>query len=221
MSGDLAKGSYDVKKKYNRKGKPTLKKLDKKINRVYKNIAQEIKVLDSAYTFLPDRDGSATNMYALSAVAQGDTDITRDGLKIKMKSIQIKGQVYQDLDVQSSTVRCLVFIDRNYENGVPPTCAQLLENGYFGTPSAPYSMRNRKERERFKVIYDKLFTLNKDGANTLPFNIYRRLSNVGTYAGTTNSEYGKNMVWMCWMSGQADIDKPTVNCVTRLAYTDS
>lgn len=221
MSGDLAKGSNDKSKGKWKKGKPTLKKLERRIQNVYKNIAQEIKVHDSAYTFLPDRDGSALDMYALSAIAQGDTDITRDGLKIKAKSIQVKGQVYMDNAIQSSTVRCVIFCDRNYENGVPPTCAQLFESGYFGTPSAPYSMRNRKERERFDIIYDKLFTLNNTGANTLPFNIYKRLNKVITYSSTSNSDYGKNQLWMAWISGQAEADKPTVNCVNRLSFTDS
>lgn len=221
MSGDLAKGSKDVNKKWNRKSKPTLKKLDKKINKVYRNIAQEVKVHDNAYNFLPDRDGSSANIYCLSAIAQGDSDVTRDGNKIKYKSLQLKGQVYMDLDIQSATVRLVIFVDRNFENGVPPTCANLLDGSVFGTPQAPYAMRNKLERERFKVIYDKLFTLNQNGANTLPFNIYRRLGNIGTYSDTTNSGYGKNMIYMAWISGQADIDKPTVNCVKRLAFTDS
>lgn len=221
MSGDLAKGSYDEKKKRTHKGKPTLKKLAKRIDNVYKNIAQEVKVLDAVYEFQPDRDGSSSDMYALSAVPQGDTDITRDGLKIKMRSIQVKGQIYQNSAIQSSTVRCLIFYDKNYENGVPPTCADLLEAGVFGTNEAPYAMRNRKTRERFRVIYDKLFTLNNTGANTLPFNIYRRLSNIGSYSSTGAADYGKNMLWMCWISGQSVTQKPNVQVVTRLSFTDS
>lgn len=222
MSGDLAKGSKDVLKKWNRKGKPTLKKLDKKINKVYKNIAQEVKVHDNAYQIQPDRDGSASNIYCLSAIAQGDTDVTRDGNKIKYKSLQLKGQLYQNIGgVQSSTVRLIIFIDRNFENGVPPTCANILDGSVFGTTQAPYAMRNRLERERFKVIYDKLFTLNQTGANTLPFNIYRRIGNIGTYSDSTNSGYGKNMIYMAWISGQESDKKPTVNLVKRLAFTDS
>lgn len=219
----LADGS---KSRINRKAKykkPTLQRLEKRIKNVYKNIKQEIKIHDSVYTFNPSRDNSTgDNIRALTAIAQGDTDITRDGNQINVKSIQVKGQIYMDVAVgQSQTVRMIIFRDNNYLNATVPTPAMILEPTAFGTSDAPYGMRNRRERDRFKVIYDKLFTLNTSGANTLPFNIYRRVNTKTTFADVTNSAYGKNSFWLMVISGAGATGRPTVNSISRVSFTDS
>jgi len=223
MSGIQDGSKSRINPKYNKK-KPTLERLDKRISNVYRNIRQEIKVHDAIYTLNPTRnDSAAANMRALTAIAQGDSDITRDGLQINVKSIQVKGQIYMNLGAgvtQSQSVRMLIFRDNNYLNASVPTPSMLLESTPFGTADAPFGMRNRKERERFKIIYDKLFTFSNNGTNTQVFNIYRRVNAKTTFSDTTNSSYGKNSFWLLMVSGQ-DTTLPTANVISRVSFTDS
>lgn len=223
MSGINDGSKSRINPKYQKK-KPTLQRLEKRIENVYRNIKQEIKVHDSVYTVNPTRnDSAANNMRALTAIAQGDTDITRDGLQINVKSIQVKGQIYMNLGggvTQSQSVRMIIFRDNNYLNGTVPNPSMVLESGPFGTSDAPFAMRNRRERERFKIIYDKLFTFSNNGTNTQVFNIYRRVNTKTTYADITNSAYGKNTFWLLLVSGQ-DTSLPTANVISRVSFTDS
>jgi hypothetical protein len=223
-NGDLAKGSADnLPKKRNYNGKLSLKTLDRKIKRVYDNIKQEIKVHDhSIPSFLPTRDGAAGDMKHLTGIAQGDSETTRDGQQINIKSLQVKGQMYLDTAIQSSTVRLIIFVDKNFLGSGVPSALNLLDGtGYFGTPQAPYVMRNRKERERFKILFDKVYSLNTNGANTLPINIYRRLNMKSTFSGINATDTGKNNIFLIAISGQAMDDRPTLDLLSRVSFTDS
>lgn len=220
----LADGSKNRINPSRKSKKPTIKRLAKRIQNVYKNLKQEMKIHDTVINFTPSWDNSDVNLKALCGIAQGDSDITRDGLQINVKSIQVKGIIYMNPNTgnQSSTVRMIIFRDNNFLNNLLPTPAMLLESG-FGGVLAPFAMRNRRERERFKVIYDKLFTLNNNGANTLPFNIYRKVNTKVTYNDVNNGSWGKNQFFILFLSGYAstDANRPTVQYLSRVAFTDS
>lgn len=126
----------------------------------------ELKYVDYTY------DGVAVNTVAgseadpatalsLSAIAQGDTETTRDGRKVVLKSYDIRGQVRIDSIASEVTIeipnfiRVLLVLDKQ-TNGAQFNSEDVLEDttNYDGL-----SHRNLQYERRFKVLKDQTWIL--------------------------------------------------------------
>lgn len=100
---------------------------------------------------------------SLTDIAQGDTDTTRDGDALFLKSIYLRGMIRAGEEYNNSDLQVRFMIFQWFERGVSPTPSDILAG--FGSLSnrlrifAPYSHDNRF---RFNVLYDKTFRVYND-----------------------------------------------------------
>lgn len=162
-------------------------------------------------------NGSVTS---LSAIAQGDTSITRDGKSILAKSLLIRGSVVSNASASFNVVRVIVFQDR-YNTGTAPTASNLLET--TGSASAPYSALNHLASGRFKILYTRLiFVVASSEAKVIPFKAYIPLNTHVKYDGPNSTDDYKNSLYCCFISATAPAGtNPDVNLYSRMSFYDN
>lgn len=92
----------------------------------------------------------------LTNMAQGDTNITRDGNTVALKSLQIEGYVNFDTAVPYESVRIMLIRDNDNLGGTAPTVTDVLES------SNVMALRNKNTPKRFTVLMDRFMTCDKD-----------------------------------------------------------
>lgn len=131
---------------------------------------EEMKVQDWAAAGLLNIVGSYNQVEACATrVAQGTQYFDRIGMKIVVQGIYLKFAIrHRDLELNAPTsVRVLLFIDKNPSSGVPQCPAlhtQYPPNGLLGDNTGTISTCNVwwPARKRYKVLYDKVITINPD-----------------------------------------------------------
>lgn len=100
---------------------------------------------------------------ALNSIALGDGESDRDGRKVLLKSIHIRGAMYRltETSIGSDLVaRLIVFLDTQ-TNGAE-AAPELLIN--TGAVHPEYAYRNMQQTKRFKVLKDGIFVLSQNAA---------------------------------------------------------
>lgn len=139
------------------------------------------------------------SLFQLSAIPQGDTDTTRDGDRLELSKISLRGQVYCT-DV-TNIMRFIVF---QFRPSAVPVASQILQIGPSGAIDV-WSNYNHDTRQEYKILYDKTFTMQGNGAAaTSPFtdssyqhfqrkitnnNFNKNLQYIGGGTGGTNQIY--------------------------------
>lgn len=141
------------------------------------NLQQEHKFFD---TTLTDTVVASTGSITPSAnlVPQGTTESTRIGRKIIIRSIAVRFELVlpsfaDQSDIPNGdTCRIMLFVDKQ-ANGANAAVLDILETAVFD------SYRNLSNKDRFIILHDKFYTLNRlvagtDGTNTVGGPIVRR-----------------------------------------------
>lgn len=150
-----------------------VKSIKNVINVEYKTVAGVFALTESSTSY----DGNViTN---LGLVAQGADQNQRNGNSLLAKSIMVRGTLKAQVD---QNVRICIFLDRQGD-GTAPTVANLLETG--NAVNAVFSELNHSNGSRFKILYNKIFTMIA-GTNTerRVVNIYKKLNHHIKYKGT-------------------------------------
>lgn len=110
----------------------------------------------------------------LSGVAIGDGEFNRDGRKITIKSLHLRGTISSTgADNDGQCVR-IILVQDTQTNGAQFTAQQVL-----AVPSTPAlaveAFRNLDYIQRFRILKDKTFVLNVENGSTSPRTI-RHLS---------------------------------------------
>ncbi len=152
----------------------------------------------------------------LTDVAIGDDFTQRTGRKIRLKSIQIRGDIELNAVATNSTFRMIVFKD-TMNIGTPPTASQIVAN--------TDALRNPEPNflNRFKILMDRTIQLNQKVDANLPkvtFNWYRKLDLPVTYTGTASTDEGKNSLWLLLVSDEAS-NAPDLDFTSRIRFRDN
>ncbi len=156
----------------------------------------------------------------LSAVPQGQTDVTRIGDALRATSISMKwGVEANPAGATAVPVRIIVF---TWIPNTTPTLASILNTTGGLETLAPYNTDNA---ELFKILFDKSIVVAANAGSTrhltTQFNnrivIPQHLRNIKfVAAGTT----GSNKIWHLRLSNVA-ANQPNLDAVMRLNYSDS
>ncbi len=152
-----------------------------------------------------------------SAVSQGDTVSTRDGAKIRVKSLQVKGEALH-LAAGASVQRIrLIGIVNKVMDGDFSTTTKLL-----AAPATFNSFLNIITSRNFTVLFDRVYTLRANDAQGKNINIYKKLDLPVKYILTTNVELagGHNAIHIYAFSDQAS-NFPTIELHSRIRYYDN
>lgn len=157
------------------------------------------------------------SVFALSTITQGDTDLTRDGDSLYLRSINLKGCCQLDVLATSAIVRIMVV---QWFDDSTPAVSDILSGSYLGTVNAPSSSYFHDQRNKFRVLYDRRVLLNDGNTECQIFDTkYLKPSKrkIHFTAGTTT---GSNKLWLVAVSDSIS-NLPTMNYVSRITFNDA
>lgn len=169
-------------------------------------------------TFSTSSVSSTATLTNISAVTQGDSDTSRDGDQIYLKNIDFRA--YLTRADTSNLVRLIVFQWRPSTQLATPTAATILEN-YAGDGTLDLVRHwNYDNKRNFKVLYDRLITLNEDIANrTVKFNLNKSLiKKIQFDNGGTNHN---NAVYVMYLSDSSAATHPSIDARIETTYLDA
>lgn len=200
----------------------------KRAERKVKDIARAREIKYHNYTNANNMDTSGV-IECLTEIPQGDTASTRDGNQVSLRSIRLTAKVQNDGTAGiSSTYRIIVFQDKQQVSDTSPAVGDVLLS------ASPISNYNYPDvTKRFKILYDKLFTIRNDafyntsttsatslpGARVLRKFLYPTMKNA-KYNGTTGTDYQKNMVYILYIADTAEAGN-TLDVRCQVSFTDS
>lgn len=195
----------------------------------------ELKVADTtSVQMLFDADGT----FQLLALPQLGSDFNqRVGRKIMLKTLFIRGQIAQNTAYSTLTAstrpgglcRLIVFLDMQ-PNGTAPLYTDLLNL------QAPWAQLNLNNRDRFKVLKDKIVALDPfvynttsqtsaaTGANTVKvFKFFKNINIETIFNGTnggTIADINSGALWL-FTIGNWSTQAPTLEFTARVRYNDA
>lgn len=189
-------------------------------------INPEKKYFDTVISVQPDSTASITH---LTAVPQGDTNGTRNGNSIAIKSFEIDYIVSHNTANPDELTRVIIFEDLDNNSGTPPTATQLLE-----TPSDVTSFRNMDYPKRFKVYSDRL---HKHIASTTVWDRFKMFkpfftqkdsrglkvrNHHITWTGTAGGDEARGHIYMCVFGNVATASTTsTIVGTSRIRFYDN
>lgn len=192
-------------------------------------IGAEKKTLDNLFTSANACDNTTDDAWVLNTCATGSDFTNRIGRRIKMKTIlarfscRFSGTV---TTVNAQTWRIVCAMDKQWNatattvvNNVPQADFPITNILTNNLPVAPMNLNNR---DRFKIIFDKMVTI--DSFNQVKnLSIYKRIPFDVTYGGTTNDggsiQTGAVVLWV--FSNSTAGSAGVYNMHTRIRFIDA
>lgn len=160
---------------------------------------------------------SGGTVYSCCDMAQGDTDQTRDGNSIKPLGCKFQLRLANNATAVNTAVRVMVIRDLQQVADTAPTVSDVLDTSIVGAYAAPL---NNATVGRYKVLSDKLYSLNTVAKPQMDLMWYQKLNGHIRYNGSAASDIQKNGLYMLIVSDQAT-NYPTFGFNTRLHFTDN
>ncbi len=175
----------------------------------------EYKSLVTTLAVDPGAAGAVTNIIP---VAIGDDFDDRDGRKIKLVSIKIKGQVTMNASASDSLYRLLIVRDNNGST-TQPAITDLF------TSVAIFHQNNNKlgdpqSNSRFSVLSDTWYTLNASNGTKREINIYIPISSHVFFSGSGATDEGKGAIYAFQASNEGTND-PVCNVDCMVKWIDN
>lgn len=204
------------------KPKPALAPRQKKAVKRMINRAGEPKYAVMSSAFTNSTNGDITNtskMFQLTQIAQGNTDITRNGDRLKLLSMRFLGVVYTP--TVAAQIRIIFFVWKPSGNGPSATSDILLPGPSGGVDVC--SLYNHDTRSDYKVLKDIKLVVQPNAVERtrwISFNkrIPVRCQNQQFVGGS--SATGTNQVWGLWVSDVASTPPTIAKANVKFAFTD-
>jgi len=152
-----------------------------------------------------DQDGIAVSstgfMHHLSVIPQGDGASSRDGNKIRIKELKLRGKFWTILN-SNVTYRVIVFVDKRQVYGTPTTVSELLVSARTNATLD----NDNVFQGRFKILMDRTFDLNTAYVgqdHALSFNKTIKCDIGAEWVGTGSADISKNQLYMCLLCDTA------------------
>lgn len=169
---------------------------------------------------------TAGSILYLSNMAQGDTEITRNGNSILPKGLTVRFHCQRNTSATQTALRLLCVVDRECDS-TEPTLTEVLAVADI------QSFRNRDMKGRFGVLYDKTIILDSQRPDRLlsfhkDFNQPQKIPNPKRkwfhiyYDGATAAitDMRKNNIFLFALSDE-ETNTPTVTVYSRLKWVDN
>jgi len=154
----------------------------------------------------------------LTGIGQGVDDTQRVGNTLHLRSLYLSVVAKQNTISTIDTVRILVVRDRQNYN--VPSVIDILESGAVGGGLAPLAQYNHYYMSRFKILFDRTFTLTSGGAEAYTFKKWIPIFSDSHYIGA--STVFKNQIYLLHISDNGNIlSMPVINISARIIYQDN
>lgn len=156
----------------------------------------------------------AGSIVSLTNIPQGDTDVTRDGDQVYLRSIRMSGDIV--IGDTTNVARLIIF---QWYQDATPAYTDVLSSVYQGTVNAVNSPYHHDGRRQFRVLYDKRFVMDSDDGIVLFDTGYLRPAKrkINFNAGGTD---GENEIFMLALSDSGAVSHPSFNFVCRTTFND-
>jgi len=155
----------------------------------------------------------------LNDIAQGDTNITRTGNSIFMRSLTMKGylQANTSSTVEATKVMVAVVVDTQQIGDTTPNIGDIFVSG-----TDPHSFLNTNTPGRFKILKRWQYILtSKTGDNPAKnFEWYHDMRLHAKYNGTGAGDIQKNGIYLVTIGSEASLF-PTIYINNRISYHDN
>lgn len=161
--------------------------------------------------------GTTAAYTLLNGLAQGDSESSRDGEKVRFKSLQVRGQLKQGASATAAqTVHFYLVIDKQ-TNGLAPDSGSIFE-----TDSDVFSLRNTTYMKRYVVLRDWLVNLDDVGREQQTIKFYTKMNMPTMYIGTgsTVGNITTNSLYLVAVSDD-NTNPPEMDLSIRLRYIDN
>ncbi len=181
----------------------------------------ETKYLDQTVSSSTPISGTS-EILNITLVAQGDTEITRDGDEIYINSLECSGYLTADADETiDTTARLIIFRQVTNCEGTAPIIGDLLESDNI------IALRNMDNRGEYKVYMDRFIILKHFDIGSQPRSRIKYYKNFksplkcsfdGTGAGIANAEKGH--LFIALITGSANTFQPVWDFNIRVKFKD-
>lgn len=137
---------------------------------------------------------STATLSHLTAIGQGDTDVTRDGNTCRLKGLNIRHIMALNTLATSSNVRVIVF---NWFDSTTPVAGNILANTGNTT-----SQLNIENSDKFHILYDKHYSMDNVGCKLLDYKKYIKLNQKLKFNSTTGNDFENNSIWALFISSE-------------------
>lgn len=216
-------GRGSAKKYFRRKKRYGLNKKQKlQVRKIVESDAER-KRIDTTLSAQPY--GGNAVFQLLNGCATGDGSTTREGMLIKMQTVQYR-LFYEGLgagDTEDTHLRVILLLQKAVKGEAPDDVTDFLENDNLR------SLTDWLEcRQNFQILSDKTYTIKKHDTvghvekaffkkyRKFPFGIKTHYD--GSLATVASME--KNALWLVYMSDLATEDKGTFSGYARVSFTD-
>jgi len=229
----MPKGSKTRVKRVPKRKMTVDKKQTKEINKLKKRVGTpEVKYTDTNLTGGANFSTAGT-LIALNYLAQGNQPFNRIGNQIRNIAVNIKGYFVLGSGNSSDRIVRVQLLWDKIGSSTPLLygattggVAAVNDNGATATfvPNifAPVSV---EYRDRFKILYDKLFTIHIQttaSAVEIPFQIYKKLGRLTRFNAITGSVAATvtNLLYLSFSVDNVGTTAPQYNFNSRVFYTD-
>jgi len=210
------KRTYPYKRRYGSKRGPSTKSLSKKIRHIENDL---IELKSFRANVVADPIGEVTSYYlCLNDIGQGTQSDMREGNQVTVVGLQMRFWISVPIgQLDPTIVRIIIFWDRQ-ANGVLPAMTSsdgtnpLLDLSYGG-PTPLIAFYDQNTRERYKVVYDKTFTM----ANTV---VRSTTEGATTQASSTALYKSIHLKTKRQVKYETDNDIPTTNALWIAAFSN-
>ena len=204
-----------TKKPYAKRKRATVATLTRKVRKIEKAIEWKHADFSTAVSV-----STAGSLHNLTAIPVGDTDVTRDGDKLTISSIMIRGEVSAG-DVPYNHLR-IVFFTFN-TTAQQPAVVTLFNTAAF--PNSPhlwfYDIDQFRSRKGMKILSDRVYkTRSYDGQNIHSVTFYKKIKRRINVQYFNQSIVSGQSIFMLCLSDSNVLPHPSLNLHTRINYCD-
>lgn len=197
----------------------TLTQQVKSLQKIVKGLSPEIKYLDTSLVITDITN--AGNVTHLTAVAQGDTQSTRTGNTINVKTLHWQLHCRCSTATNTSAFRYAIVMDKEQVGDTAPAITDV-----FTSNDPVVSLPSLDNLERFRMLYiSPVFDCQSIQNNSTPNTIRRTTTfdwsgNIKvSYNGTAGTDIEKNGIYMLVLTDDAS-NTIDFEGVCRIGYTD-
>ncbi len=163
------------------------------------------KLLNVEYKFLAQGvSGTASStptVQCITCMAQGATDQTRNGNKIKLVSMRVQGKLTQHETATQSGMRMVIVRD-NMGSTTPPVIGDIWDSAADFDNNRPRSPSAQK-MARFTLLMSQFWMLNDNGQQQGVIDYYKKIGSHVTFTGPNATDEGKGSLWLIVGSNEA------------------
>lgn len=174
----------------------------------------ERKFID--HSFITNITNGSPQVNILTDVAQGSTNITRDGNSILLKTLQLDGIVVKHASATQTLFRWMIVEDTQQQSDTAPTYTDIFDSASSNTPRL-----NVANVGRYKILKKSsniLLTADRPIANIKYFRRFR--NHHCRFNGTSASDFQKGHLYLILISSEAtNVPSPAIS--SRCTFFDN